>query len=69
MGKDGQSMFMVAYAGKKTVGKVFLDLLGIEFEWINFIQNRIKKDNYTHKNIQIIYKMNLKGDYWFRYKF
>ena len=32
MGKDGQSMFMVAYSGKKMMGKVFLDLLGIEFE-------------------------------------
>lgn len=30
MGTDGQSMFIVAYEGKKKIGAVFLELLDIK---------------------------------------
>jgi hypothetical protein len=31
MGKDGISMFMVAYDGKSSIGKDYLNVLGITF--------------------------------------
>lgn len=40
MGTDGQSMFMVAYSGKKQLGQVFLDLLGIKIEWSHSLHGK-----------------------------